>query len=76
MKAIIIAAGMGSRLNPLTNDKPKCMLELNGKTLLQHQIRALREAGIDRVALVKGYKKEAIGYPDLVYYFNDNYQNN
>jgi len=76
MKAIIIAAGVGSRLNPLTNDKPKCMLELNGKALLQHQIDALRGAGIDRIVLIKGYKKEMINYPDLVYYINDNYQNN
>jgi choline kinase len=76
MKAIIIAAGPGSRLNPLTDDKPKCMLELKGKTLLQHQIDALRGAGIDRIALIKGYKKEMINCPDLVYYVNDNYQNN
>ena len=76
MKAIIIAAGMGSRLNPLTNNKPKCMLELNGKTLLRHQIEALRGADIDRIALIKGYKKEAIKYPDLTYYINDDYQNN
>lgn len=76
MKAIIIAAGMGSRLNPLTNDKPKCMLELNGKTLLQHQIDALRGAGIDRIAVIKGYKKEKINYSDLIYYHNDNYENN
>jgi choline kinase len=76
MKAIIIAAGPGSRLNPLTNDKPKCMLELKGKTLLQHQIDALRGAGIDRIALIKGYKKEMINCPELVYYVNDNYENN
>jgi len=76
MKAIIIAAGMGSRLNHLTNDKPKCMLELKGKTLLQHQIESLRGAGIDRIALIRGYKKEMINYPDLIYYLNDNYQNN
>ena len=76
MKAIIIAAGPGSRLNPLTNDKPKCMLELNGKALLQHQIDAFKGAGIDRIVLIKGYKKEMINYPDLVYYINDNYQNN
>ena len=70
MKAIIIAAGTGSRLNPLTDDKPKCMLELNGKTLLQYQIEALRGAGIDRIVLIKGYRKEMLNYPDLIYYFN------
>lgn len=76
MKAIIIAAGMGSRLIPLTNDKPKCMLELKGKTLLECQIDALRASGIDRIAVIKGYKKERINYPGLIYYINDNYQNN
>ncbi|NQU94889.1 MAG: phosphocholine cytidylyltransferase family protein [Candidatus Omnitrophica bacterium] len=76
MKTIIIAAGMGSRLNPLTNDKPKCMLEFKGKTLLEYQIDAIRGAGIDRIALIKGYKKEMINYPDLIYYTNDNYENN
>ena len=76
MKAIIIAAGMGSRLNPLTNQKPKCMLELNGKTLLQHQIEALKGGGIDKISVIKGYKKEMIDYPNLTYYLNDNYQNN
>ena len=65
MKAIIIAAGIGSRLNPLTNDKPKCMLQYKGKVLLQHQIDALRGAGIDRIVVIKGYKKEVINYPDL-----------
>jgi len=76
MKAIIIAAGIGSRLNPLTDDKPKCMLELDGMTLLQHQIQALKTAGIDKIAVIKGYKKEMINYPDLIYYINDNFQNN
>lgn len=76
MKAIIIAAGMGVRLNPLTDDRPKCMLKFKGKTLLEYQIEALRGAGIDRIALIKGYKKEKINYPGLIYYINDNYQNN
>ena len=76
MKAIIIAAGMGSRLNPLTDEKPKCMLELNHRTLLQHQIDALRGAGIDRIAVIKGYKKGMIDYPNLTYYVNDNYESN
>ncbi len=76
MKAIIIAAGMGLRLNPLTDDKPKCMLEFNGKTLLRYQIDALEGAGIDRIAVIKGYKKNVINYPGLIYYVNNNYQNN
>lgn len=76
MKAIIIAAGMGLRLNPLTNGKPKCLLELNGKTLLEHQVETLRAAGIERIVIIKGYKQEMINYPGFIYYINDNYQNN
>ena len=76
IKAIIIAAGRGLRLKPLTDDRPKCMLKLGGGTILEHQLKALRNAGIDRIALIKGYKKEIIDYPGLRYYINDNYQKN
>ena len=76
MKAIIIAAGMGIRLNPLTNDKPKCMLEIKGKTILQHQLDVFHADGITDISVIKGYKKEAINYPRLKYYINDNYRNN
>ncbi len=76
MKAIIIAAGMGTRLSSLTNDKPKCLLEINGKTILQHQLDAFHANGITDISLIKGYKKEAINYSNLKYYINDNYRNN
>ena len=76
MKAIIIAAGMGTRLNPLTNERPKCMLKLNGKTILQHQLDVFHANGITDISLIKGYKKETIDYAGLKYYINDNYKNN
>ena len=76
MKAIIIAAGLGIRLNPLTNDKPKCMLEIKGKTILQHQLDAFHANGITDISIIKGYKKEGIDYAGLKYYVNDNYRNN
>ena len=60
MRAIIIAAGMGIRLNPLTNDKPKCMLEIKGKTILQHQLDVFHANGITDISVIKGYKKEVI----------------
>lgn len=75
-KAIIIAAGMGTRLMPLTKDKPKCMLEVNGKTILQRQIEVYKECGFTDIIFIKGYKKEVINYPDLKYYINTNYKNN
>ena len=63
MKAIIIAAEPGSRLKNLTNDKPKCLLEIAGKSLLQYQIDTLRSCGITNISVIKGYKKEKINYP-------------
>ncbi|OGZ42305.1 MAG: hypothetical protein A3C80_00525 [Candidatus Ryanbacteria bacterium RIFCSPHIGHO2_02_FULL_45_43] len=76
MKAIIIAAGLGSRLAPLTEHKPKCLLDVGGKSILQRQLDTLRSADIHNISLIKGYKKEQIHFPDLKYYVNDNYRNN
>ena len=45
MKAIILAAGRGSRMNELTYDKPKCLIEINGKTLLDWQLEAIKSVG-------------------------------
>jgi len=76
MKAIIIAAGRGSRLGHLTENKPKCLLEFYGKTLLEHQLGALKLNGIYDISLIKGYLADKINFPNLRYYLNDNYQNN
>jgi len=76
MKAIIIAAGMGNRLTPLTNDKPKCLLDVNGKSIMQRQLEVLRQCGINDIVVVRGYKKETIAYPDIRYYENTDYENN
>lgn len=77
MKVIILAAGSGGRLRPLTNDIPKAMLEINGKTILERVIEIFRGCGIENIVVVRGYKKEKINinYPDLKYYDNDNYNN-
>ena len=47
MKAIILAAGQGTRLGNLTKDTPKGMLQINGKTIIEHQIELFRSIGID-----------------------------
>ena len=75
-KAIIIAAGLGSRLQELTKDIPKCMLELNGKSILQHQIDSYQENGISDISVVRGYKKEKINIDNLTYYENLDYEDN
>lgn len=60
MKAIILAAGRGSRMKNLTDDKPKCLVELKGKALLDWQVEAIRKAGIDEIGIVTGYKRELL----------------
>ncbi len=60
MKAIILAAGMGTRLGKYTQGKPKCMLEFRGKPLLQWQVGALRKAGINDIVVVGGYEAEKL----------------
>jgi choline kinase len=70
MKAIILAAGRGSRMNDLTEDRPKCLVELRGKTLLDWQLEALRIAGIKEIAIVTGYKRELLTDWGLVEFHN------
>lgn len=53
--AVILAAGRGNRLLPMTQDKPKCLLEVGGRTLLEHQLRALELAGARTVQIVTGH---------------------
>ncbi|MDO9452966.1 MAG: phosphocholine cytidylyltransferase family protein [Stagnimonas sp.] len=60
MKAIIISAGQGTRLLPLTLEIPKCLVEVHGRTILDHQIAALRAAGIERIVVVGGYRVNQI----------------
>lgn len=55
MKALILAAGFGSRLMPLTKDNPKCMVEYRNKKIIDYEVSALREAGINEIAVVGGY---------------------
>ena len=75
-KAIIIAAGLGSRLKNYTEDLPKCMLKFGDKTLLERQIEAYRDCGINNISVIRGYKKEKINYEDLRYYENPDFENN
>jgi choline kinase len=70
MKAIILAAGRGSRMKNLTDNCPKCMVELRGKPLLEWQLTSLREAGIDEIAIVTGYKRELLQSHDLIEFYN------
>lgn len=62
MNAIILAAGMGTRLRPLTNEIPKCLVPVNGVPMIERQIQFLHEKGITDITLVSGYKAEKLDY--------------
>ena len=62
MRAIILTAGEGKRLRPITTSRPKPMIPLIGKPLLEHTIIGLKEAGINHIILIVGYKEETIRY--------------
>ena len=72
--AIIAAAGFEKQLLPLIEDKPKCLLDIKGKTILERAVGALNECNIKDIALIRGYKKEAITLPNIRYYDNDRYE--
>lgn len=73
-KAIILAAGMGTRLRPLTDDRPKCLVELAGKSLLDHQIHALNAVGISNVHVVGGYMVEKLDRDDITLHVNQEFE--
>ena len=60
MKVIILSAGQGSRLLPLTEDRPKCLLEIGGATLLGLQLKALQDGGASDVVIVTGFRTAAV----------------
>jgi choline kinase len=60
MKGIILAAGKGSRLNGTAGDKPKCLLRVGGRSLVERQMAVLRHAGIDDMAVVVGCQADAV----------------
>ena len=60
MRAIITAAGRGTRLSPLTLLRPKCMLEIMGVSILENMLQILKRGGIDDIVIVTGYKAECL----------------
>lgn len=77
MRAILMAAGMGTRLRPITLTVPKSLIEINEMSLLERQIINLKERGIDEIILVTGYLHEKfeslVKKYDLIEVYNDKY---
>ncbi|WP_375270296.1 NTP transferase domain-containing protein [Sphingomonas sp.] len=61
MRAIILSAGRGSRLLPLTDLMPKCLVPVGGRAILDHQLHALAEAGVGEAIVVAGYRHDQVG---------------
>jgi len=84
MIGVILAAGMAKRLRPLTDNKPKCLLEVGGKTLLERTVGAMLQAGIKEFVVVTGYCADQIRdfltthFPtlDITFIHNADYEHN
>jgi choline kinase len=71
LRAVILAAGRGSRMGHLGNDRPKCLVEFAGRPLIERQIAALRRGGVEQIGVVRGYRAELIDFPALCYFVNE-----
>ena len=60
LTAILLAAGRGERLRPYTDDRPKCLVELGGMTLLERQLATLRGCGIEDIVIITGYRDDTL----------------
>ena len=70
MRALILAAGRGSRLGVVGDNQPKCLVQLDGKPLLARQLAALRRGGATSIGMVRGYRAEMLTDPSLTYFEN------
>ncbi len=76
MNAIIIAAGRGSRLEGYTDDRPKCMVRVAGRSILDHQLKALRQNGIEDIDIVRGYLADKLVVDGATYHANRQWEDN
>ena len=84
MIGVIMAAGMAKRLRPLTDDKPKCLLEVGGRTLLERTVCSMVDAGISELVIITGYFGDMVRefltahFPNLTFHFlhNADYEHN
>jgi L-glutamine-phosphate cytidylyltransferase len=75
-KAIIIAAGMGSRLRPYTDELPKCLLPIGDSTIIGHALSVLRAEGLSGIAMIRGYCSDRLVPEGVTFFENTDYPNN
>jgi len=73
ISGIVLATSRGTPLGALTEDRPKCMVDVRGQPLLTHLSKVLRDAGVAPITVVRGYRKEAIDLKGLDYIDNDDF---
>lgn len=74
MRVIILAAGQGIRLRPLTNDCPKCLVPFHGKPIIEHQLDVLRECGLQDIVVVRGFQAQRLEYLGTRFALNPEYE--
>ena len=74
MNAIIIAGGNSTRIRPLSNEIPKTMIEIYGKSILERQIELFQRYGISDITVVTGYQSEKINLPNITCIKNEKYK--
>jgi len=72
-RAVVLAASRGEELGKLTEDRPKTMVSVHGQPLLAHVVTAFKSAGVHRIGVVRGYKKETVVLPGVTAIDNDEY---
>ena len=73
MEGIVLAAGCGSRMANYTNDRPKSLLELGGHPLISYTLTNFRNAGIDAITIITGYKHHLFQFSDVNYIHNPDF---
>jgi phosphoenolpyruvate phosphomutase len=76
VRAIILAAGFEPGLLPLTEDRPKALLDVKGKSILERQVETLNACNIKDIVVVRGYQKDKFTLPNIRYYDNEDYEKN
>ena len=74
MNSIILAAGRGSRIPEISNNKPKCLININGSPILSRQVKFLKNSKIKNIIIIRGYKKNYIKFKSVNYVENKNFK--
>ncbi len=75
MRALIMASGAGPDLSPHTDDRPVCMVEVKGRSILAHQVEAYRANGVDDIVVIAGHRHGAIEHPGVQVIHHEAHEN-